>query len=189
MDPITIALITSLVIGAGTAGYSIQQSTMASKRQGTLQGQAASVEKAQLSMAQEAEKTQSSQDELERQRNLKRVLASQNAVFGSSGASLASGSFIGIQTADSSRASEATRLNQLFSDTRNVGYQMNKANAEFNLAASLSANKGMRQANAIKTGAGLLQTGLKGYAGYRAYKKGDKEGAAFLLGMNNIGTN
>ena len=187
MDPVTSALIASLVIGATTAGYSIQQSTMASKRAGTFQGQSAAVEKAQLAMAQEQEKAQSSQDELERQRNLKRVLASQNAVFGSSGASLTSGSFIGIQTADSSRASEATRLNQLFSDTRNVGYQMNKANADFNLAASLSANKSMRRANAIKTGSGLLQTGLKGYAGYKTYKSGDVQGANALFGMNNLG--
>lgn len=176
-----------MAIGALSAGYGIHQSTMASKRAGTLQGQSATVEKAQMSMAQESEKTQAAQDELERQRTLRRVLASQNAVFGSSGAGLSSGSFIGIQTADVSRASEATRLNQLFSDTRNVGYQMNKANAQFNLAASLSANKSMRRANAIKTGSGLLQTGLKGYAGYQAYKGGDTQGANAIFGMNNLG--
>jgi hypothetical protein len=176
-----------MAIGAVSAGYAIQQSTMASKRTGTLQGQSAAVEKAQMSMAQENEKTQAAQDELERQRTLKRVLASQNAVFGSSGAGLGSGSFIGIQTADVSRASEATRLNQLFSDTRNVGYQINKANAQFNLAANLSANQSMRRANAIRTGSGLLQTGLKGYGGYTAYKGGDKESAAYLFGTNNLG--
>ena len=64
---------------------------------------------------------------------------------------------------------------------------MNKANADFNLAASLSANKSMRRANAIKTGSGLLQTGLKGYAGYKTYKRGDVQGANALFGMNNLG--
>lgn len=175
-----------MAIGALSAGYGIQQSTMASKRAGTLQGQSATVEKAQMSMAQESEKTQAAQDELERQRTLRRVLASQNAVFGSSGAGLSSGSFIGIQTADVSRASEATRLNQLFSDTRNVGYQINKANADFNLATSLSANKSMRRANSIKTGSGLLQTGLRGYGGYKTYKSGDTQSANVLFGMNNF---
>lgn len=181
-------LIASLAIGAATTAYSVQQSTMASKRMGTLQGQSAANEKAQLSLAQQTEKTQSAQDELERQRTLKRVLASQNAVFGSTGSTLSSGSFIGIQTADSSRASEATRLNQLFSDTREVGFQMNKANAEFNLAANLSANKNLRRANAIKAGSGLLQSGLKAYGGYKAAKKGDIQGAYALFGMNNLGT-
>ena len=182
MDPITISLIAAAVIGASTAAYSVQQQTMLSKRSGTLQGQSMAVEKAQLNMAQEAEKTQSAQAELERQRNLKQVLSTQNAVFGSSGAGISSGTFIGIQTADSARASEASRLNQLFTDTRQVGFQMNQANAQFNFGAQMSANKSLRRANAINAGSNILQTGLRGFAGYKAKKAGNTELAERIAG-------
>jgi len=177
-----ILLIASTALATAATGYSLQQQNVMSKRAGTIQGQALSVEKAQLSMAQEAEKTQSAQAELARQRELKQVLATQNAIFGSSGASLSSGTFIGIQTADVSRASEATRLNELFTDTRQIGFQMNQATSQFNFGAQQSANKSLRRANAISSGGSLLQMGLKGYAGYKAKKTGDNYLANDIFG-------
>jgi hypothetical protein len=181
MDPFTLMLIAT-AITAATTGYSLQQQNVLSKRASNIQQQSADVEAAQLKMAQESEKTQSAQAELDRQRELKQVLATQNAIFGSSGASLSSGTFIGIQTADVSRASEATRLNQLFTDTRQIGLQINQANAQFNVAAQLSGNRSMRQANAINAGSNILQSGLKGYAGYKAKKAGNNDLANSIFG-------
>lgn len=176
MDPLTIALAVSAIIGAGTTGYSVQQANMMSKRQGTLAGQSMEIEKANLALAQAQEKAQSSQDELERQRNLKSVLASQKAIFGSSGAGLSSGTFANIQSADVSRANEATRLNQLFTDTRNLGYGLSRANMTLNFGAEQAARKIQRKTNVAAGISSIINTGLSGYT---AYKQGKLKG-----GMN-----
>ena len=166
MDPITIMIIASAVSAAVT-GYSVQQGNMLSKRQGTLAGQSMAIEKSNLALAQAQEKTQAAQDELERQRTLKSVLASQNAIFGASGAGLSSGTFAGIQTADTSRASEASRLNQLFMDTRNLGYGLSKANMTLNFGIEQSARKIQRKTNTISGIGSVAQTTLNSYANYK----------------------
>jgi hypothetical protein len=166
MDPITIMLVAATV-GALTTGYSIQQGNMMSKRQGTLAGQSMQIEKANLALAQAQEKAQASQEELDRQRTLKSVLASQNAIFGASGASLSSGTFAGIQTADTARAAEATNLNKLFMDTRNLGYGLSKANMTLNFGAEQAARKVQRRTNVISGIGSMANTAVSGYAQYK----------------------
>lgn len=154
-------------IGALTTGYSIHQGNMMSKRQGTLAGQSMQIEKANLALAQVQEKAQASQEELDRQRTLKSVLATQNAIFGASGASLSSGTFAGIQTADTARAAEATNLNRLFMDTRNLGYGLSKANMTLNFGVEQAARKVQRKTNVISGIGSLANTAVSGYAQYK----------------------
>jgi len=160
----TILIIAAVAATAATTTYSVHSSNMAIKSANTAAGQQASAETAQLEMQNAAEQSQAAVDEVDRQRTLQRILAAQTAVFGSSGADGGSGSFLGIQTADSSRANEATRLNQMFTDTRQVGFQNNIKNIAAQTTIDRNAGKMARRTNTIKGGLSVINTAASGYS-------------------------
>lgn len=147
---------TGLVLGVlagvalGSAAiYTVHNQNMASKTSETAMARQNDATARQLEMGAQAEKTQAEADELERQRTLSRILAAQNAVFGSSGLDMNSGSFSTVRTVDSGRAAEATRLNQMFVDTRQVGFKNNIRNLENQTAMTRQAAKIYRRTNTI----------------------------------------
>lgn len=166
----TALLITAAVAAAGTA-YSVREQNMTGKRMATLQGQQADVQAKELALQAQAEKTQAEVDELDRQRTLERILSAQNAVFGASGLATTSGSFANIQTVDASRAAEATRLNQMFEDTRQVGYRSNIRNIYNQAAINRSAAKVARRTNTISGVSSILNIGTTAYTGYKSSGK------------------
>ena len=159
----TVLTIAAVTDTAATTTYSVHSSNMAIKSANTAAGQQAVAETAQLEMQNAAEQSQASADEVDRQRTLQRILAAQTAVFGSSGAEGGSGSFLGIQTADSSRANEATRLNQMFTDTRQVGFQNNIKNIAAQTQIDRNAGEMARRTNTIKGGLSVISNAASGY--------------------------
>jgi hypothetical protein len=131
----------------------------------TIQGQQADVQAKQVEMQAQAEKTQAEVDELDRQRTLDRIMSAQNAVFGATGLATTSGSFAGIQTTDAARAAEATRLNQVFQDTRQVGFGSNVQSLYNQAAITRSASRVARRTNVLGGFNSLLSTGTSAYAG------------------------
>lgn len=167
----TGALIAVAVISAATTAYSVRQQNMTGKRMATIQGQQAAAEAKQIELAAQAERTQAEVDELDRQKTLERILSAQNAVFGATGFSTGSGSFTNIQAADTNRAAEATRLNQLFTDTRQVGHRAN-INSVFSQAAiARSAAKVARRTNTIRGVGSILSTAASAYGGAKGGSK------------------
>lgn len=170
MDPLSVFLIASAVASIGATGYAAHQQNVTSKRGSMIQARMAESEKIQLDLAAANEKAQATSDELDRQRTLKRVLATQSAIFGASGASLSSGTFANIQTSDTSRAAEATRLNQLFTDTRQLGYQTNKAVIDANTLFQKSSARIMRRVSGIQAGSSMLESGARAATLYNRAK-------------------
>ena len=162
-----VATGTALLIAAAAAGtaYTVREQNMTSKRMTTIQGQQADVQAKQLALQAQAEKTQAEIDELDRQRSLERIISAQNAVFGATGLATTSGSFTNIQTVDSARAAEATRLNQLFEDTRQVGFRSNIRNIHNQAAINRSAAKVSRRTYTIKGATSIINIGGSAYAG------------------------
>lgn len=159
----TAILIGLAVAAAGTTAYTVHEGNMASKSAATAQGRQNVAEAKQLELQAQAEKTQASADELERQRNLERIMAAQNAVFGSSGADPFSGSFANIQTSDAKRAAEATRLNQVFTDTRQVGFANNIRNLENQTILTRNAAKIYRRTNTAQGIGSIINIGTTAY--------------------------
>lgn len=142
-----------LVVAAVAAiigtGYSIHEQNLATKSMSTAQGRQNVAQAKQLELQAAAEKTQATADELDRQQTLKRVLAAQNAVFGSSGIDPTSTNFTNIQTADVQRAAQAKNLNQIFTDTRQVGIQNSIQSLGYDSQMARMAGKFTRRANTI----------------------------------------
>ncbi len=153
-----------------TTGYSIHASNMASKRMSTIAGQQADTQAKQMEADALAEKTRATQEEVERQRTLKRIIASQNTLFGSSGAAMGSTTFAGIQRADAARAAESTRLNQVFSDLRQMSYAGSIANVRTQAQIDRIAAKYQRRANTISGIGSMLQQTSNVASGYNQYK-------------------
>jgi hypothetical protein len=143
---------------------------MASKRMTTLQNQQLDMEAKQLEMQKQAEKVEGEKAELETQTNLSRILATQNAVFGSSGFSATSGSFTNIQTEDTKKATEAIKFNKLFSDTREIGINQNISSLRHQAFINRRASKYTRQSNVI----GALSSLGSTFAQYSAANKASK---------------
>lgn len=118
-------LIAAAIVAAIGTGYAVHEQNMASKTMSTAQSRENTAQAEQLKMQAAAEKAQASADELDRQQTLKRVLAAQTAAFGSSGLDPMSTSFANVQTSDTQREAQARNLNQMFTDTRQVGIQNN----------------------------------------------------------------
>jgi len=163
-------LITAAIISAAATAYTVRQQNMTGKRMATIQGQQADAQAKQLELQVQAERTQAEVDELDRQRTLERIISAQNAVFGSTGLATTSGSFTNIQTQDFGRASQASRLNQLFTDTRQIGYRASVASLYNQAALSRSANRVARRTNTIQGIGSIISTGASAYAGYNASK-------------------
>lgn len=157
-----IFLIGASVAAAGTA-YTVRQQNMTNKRMATIQGQQADAQGKQLALQAQAEKTQGEVEELNRQQTLQRILSAQNAVFGATGLASTSGSFTNIQTADAGRAADATRLNQLFEDTRQVGFKSSINNLHNQAAISRSAAKVNRRTNTVRGATSILNIGTSYY--------------------------
>lgn len=160
----TALLIAAAVAAAGTA-YTVREQNLTGKRMATIQGQQASAQAKQLELQAQAEKTQAEIDELDRQRNLERIISAQNAVFGATGLATTSGSFTNIQTVDSARAAEATRFNQLFEDTRQVGFKSSIRNIYNQAAINRSAAKIARRTNTVRGTTSIINIGTSAYAG------------------------
>jgi len=161
---IVMAVGAAAVLSAGTTVYSAQQQNMASKSANTAQSRANTAQAAQLNLQATAEKTQATADELDRQRALQRVMSAQNAVFGSSGADPLSGSFANVQTTDVNRAAEATRLNQVFTDTQQVGFANSIRNLDFQTQATRNAGKIARRTNSINAFNSVLNIGTTAFS-------------------------
>ena len=158
-DPVTW-LVIATVASVATTSYVAREQNMASKSAATAAGQQNTAEAKQLELQATAEKTQATADELDRQRTLQRIMSAQNAVFGSSGADPLSGSFSNLQTADVNRATEAGRLNQMFTDTRQVGFANNIRGLDFQTQITRNAGKIARRTNTINGVTSILNTGI-----------------------------
>lgn len=159
----TAILIGLAVAAAGTTAYTVHEGNMASKSASTAQGRQNTAEAKQLELQATAEKTQATADELDRQRTLQRIMSAQNAIFGSTGADPLSGSFANIQTADTNRAAEATRLNQMFTDTRQVGFANNIRNLDFQTQVTRNAGKIARRTNTLNGINSVISIGTTAY--------------------------
>jgi len=166
----TGALIATAVISAATTAYTVREQIMTGKRMATIAGQQAHAEAKQLEMQAQAERTQAEVDELDRQRTLDRIMSAQNAVFGASGLATTSGSFTNIQTTDAARAAEAKRLNQVFTDTRQVGFRNNIRQIQDQAAITRSAAKVARRTNTVRGFTQILSSGASAYADSQSMK-------------------
>jgi hypothetical protein len=160
----TTGLIVAGVIAALGATATVHNQNMANKSLGTAQNRANQAQIKQLEVQAAAEKTQATADELERQRTLQRILATQTAVFGSSGLDPSSASLGNIQTSDSQKAAEARNLNQIFSDTRQVGLKSNMLTLDYNSAMTRQAGKFTRRANTINGINSIIKIGSSTYS-------------------------
>jgi len=165
----TAILIAAAVAAAGTA-YTVREQNMTGKRMATIAGQQAHAQAKTLEMQAQAERTQAEVDELDRQRTLDRIMSAQNAVFGASGLATTSGSFTNIQTTDAARAAEAKRLNQVFTDTRQVGFRNNIRQIQDQAAITRSAAKVARRTNTVRGFTQILSSGASAYAGSKSMK-------------------
>ncbi len=164
-----VATSTAILIGvavaaaAGTA-YSVHEQNMATKTMATAQARDNAAQAEQLKMQAAAEKAQASADELDRQQTLKRVMAAQTAVFGSSGFDPMSTSFANIQTSDTQREAQSRNLNQMFTDTRQIGIANNIRSLDFNTQMTRAAGKFARRTNTINGINSVIQMGGTMYA-------------------------
>lgn len=169
-----IATSTAILIGAavaiGTTAYTARESNMAAKSAATAQGQQNTAQAEQLKMQAAAERAQAQADELDRQNSLKRILAAQTAVFGSSGLDPMSTSFANIQTSDSQKAAQAKNLNQMFTDTRQIGIQNNIRSLNYDSILARNAAKFNNRTRTIQAGGNIIQTGFNAYGNYRTAK-------------------
>lgn len=165
----TAILIAAAVAAAGTA-YTVREQNMTGKRMATIAGQQAHAQAKTLEMQAQAERTQAEVDELDRQRTLDRIMSAQNAVFGASGLATTSGSFTNIQTTDAARAAEAKRLNQVFTDTRQVGFRNNIRQIQDQAAITRSAAKVARRTNTVRGFTQILSSTTSAYAGSQSMK-------------------
>lgn len=165
----TAILIAAAVAAAGTA-YTVREQNMTGKRMATIAGQQAHAQAKTLEMQAQAERTQAEVDELDRQRTLDRIMSAQNAVFGASGLATTSGSFTNIQTTDAARAAEAKRLNQVFTDTRQVGFRNISRQIQDQAAITRSAAKVARRTNTVRGFTQILSSGANAYAGSQSMK-------------------
>jgi hypothetical protein len=165
----TAILIAAAVAAAGTA-YTVREQNMTGKRMATIAGQQAHAQAKTLEMQAQAERTQAEVDELDRQRTLDRIMSAQNAVFGASGLATTSGSFTNIQTTDAARAAEAKRLNQVFTDTRQVGFRNNIRQIQDQAAITRSAAKVARRTNTVRGFTQILSSGASAYADSQSMK-------------------
>lgn len=158
-----VLLLAAVGIAGTTTAYAVREGNMASKSAATAAGQQNTAEAKQLELQATAEKTQATADELDRQRTLRRIMSAQNAVFGSTGVDPLSGSFANIQTADTNRAAEATRLNQMFADTRQVGFANNIRNLESQTQVTRKAGKIARRTNTLQGINSVISIGTTAY--------------------------
>ena len=171
-----VATSTAILIGvavaaaAGTA-YSVHEQNMATKTMATAQARDNAAQAAQLKMQAEAEKAQAQADELDRQQTLKRVLAAQTAVFGATGFDPMSTSFANIQSSDVQREAQSKNLNQVFTDTRQIGIQNNIRSLDFNTQTTFMGAKFARRANTINGINSVIQMGGSMYAAGAGGKK------------------
>jgi len=133
----TGALIATAVISAATTAYTVREQIMTGKRMATIAGQQA------------------------------HVMSAQNAVFGASGLATTSGSFTNIQTTDAARAAEAKRLNQVFTDTRQVGFSNNIRQIQNQAAITRSAAKMARRTAGIQGFGSIFGTAASTYGQYK----------------------
>lgn len=144
---IGIAGLAMSAIGTGVGFLGQMSAGQAAQRTASMQAK-------QMQLKAQAEKTQAAIDEQNRQMKLTKVLATQRAIFGSSGASLNSGSFLAIQNADTSEVARENRLGSLIADTNSSLYNMQ---ADQYLAAGRERSK----ASLISGGVSLLEWGAK----------------------------
>ena len=149
MDAALIGTLGLVLSAVGTGVGVLGQISSGSAAQRTAKMQAS-----QMQLKAQAEKTQAAIDEQNRQQKLTKVLATQRAIFGASGASLNSGSFLAIQNADTSEVARENRLGGLLADTSASLYDLQ---AQEYLSAGRSKNK----ASLLSGGVSLLEFGAK----------------------------
>lgn len=115
-DPVTIGVM------AGVGGTAIAGSTYLSGRQ---QRNAYKMEAAQLKTQKKAIETNAAIEQAERMRQLKTVLAAQNAAFAMSGQTAGVGSAAAIQAASMSDANREQRISNLQTDVAKTSYDYN----------------------------------------------------------------
>lgn len=147
-----------LLAGAAiSAGSAIQQSRV-QDRLSKISAEQTALQAKGLDVQAQAEKTQTAQNELDRQRSLNRVLSAQRAVFGASGFASTSGSFQAIAARDISRAAEEKRLGRVFSGVRQAGFRTNLAQLASQIATTRAAGRLGRRTGALKATSSLLTT-------------------------------
>ncbi len=115
-DPVTLGVM------AGVGGTAIAGSTYLSGRQ---QRNAYKMEAAQLQTQKKAIETNAANEQAERMRQLKTVLAAQNAAFAMSGQTAGVGSAAAIQAASMSDANREQRISNLQTDVAKTSYDYN----------------------------------------------------------------
>lgn len=115
-DPVTLGVM------AGVGGTAIAGSTYLSGRQ---QRNAYKMEAAQLQTQKKAIETNAANEQAERMRQLKTVLAAQNAAFAMSGQTAGAGSAAAIQAASMSDANREQRISNLQTDVAKTSYDYN----------------------------------------------------------------
>ena len=115
-DPVTLGVM------AGVGGTAIAGSTYLSGRQ---QRNAYKMEAAQLQTQKKAIETNAANEQAERMRQLKTVLAAQNAAFAMSGQTAGAGSAAAIQAASRSDANREQRISNLQTDVAKTSYDYN----------------------------------------------------------------
>lgn len=162
MDPFTAMII--LVSSYATYQQFDPQAEMAKiqEKQSRLQARQTEVDL-------EAEKTEAAVSELDRQRHLAKVLSSQTAAFGASGADLSGGSFQAIQTADVKSAAEATRRGKIFSGVRKAGFKTNIEQSRINARSAKFASRSFRQQALIGAGVSIFK-GVDSAGGFKKSK-------------------
>lgn len=115
-DPVTLGVM------AGVGGTAIAGSTYLSGRQ---QRNAYKMEAAQLQTQKKAIETNAANEQAERMRQLKTVMAAQNAAFAMSGQTAGAGSAAAIQAASMSDANREQRISNLQTDVAKTSYDYN----------------------------------------------------------------
>lgn len=158
----TVMLI-SAALSAGATAYSTTEQIKASKAQSAFASAQSELEASQLALQASSEKTAAEIEELNRQRTLNKILSAQRAVFGASGFSVTSGTFVDMQTSDMQRAAEAKRLNKTFTDTRQLGFRSNIAQIKNQAYMTRRAGKLARRTAGIQGFSNLIKIGANAY--------------------------
>lgn len=157
------AILISAAIGAATTAFSVHQQNMTSKRMSTIEGEQAQLQAMDNERKSNAEQVEAERAELQRQDDLQRIISAREAVFGSSGFSGSSGSFLNIQTRAMSQTARASRLDGINNRNRKIDYKLNSSQIRTQAQINRGARKLARRTRGIAAGGSILRDGLNAY--------------------------
>lgn len=158
--------------GLAVAGTSALSTTMA----GNAQRYGAETQAKQTEVQMEAERLQATIENEERQRQLRSVLATQNAIFGGAGIDVGSGTPVDMAQASFNSAMRQQRTADLFSTVRQGTLDMQREDL-------LTAGRMAQRQSRLRAGASLIQ-----FAGNQALTGRVPGGSQVSVGSNPFGT-